>query len=608
VECLESRTVLSAMAMPAYFAPERELATDLTAHHFDSPQPGAKIGEVGMPTSDDVGQHSRWLEQTPLPAPGPALLDSAFDDVGFRSADIAPFDSGGHDSAFGRDSLGYNSFGQRNIGLLDSLPRYDRGPVEDSFWNTTPDRDYQHAYFAASSSSWQSSLYSSSAASSLQSLDQAPSAFESVMTGVLHFEIVVPPSNLLFSLLTVNIVAEPQGGLISLSSQSVETGQPRPGTFAASRARASAPSERMPLRSDFVADGFDTIGSRTNGQLLRDPGRPLIFNSLLEISSTATAADSGEEGGLLRLSADQTVTISNWSGSDAIYAAPQGAWGASSGLARIEPGFSDSRSVPTQAGWYDLESSLMSSASLQMASIAGDMEGGMIDIGAAREAHSFLHDSASTPSREATGKPTLRRTANEYSGQRGESQGGINSADAAEHSRETDCDEANATHTDAVDQGGMIALASPTNSTSGVSIAEFGVSPAVQSVAGPTRASAGNSGVQMDAGVGLYQVFELATAPGQLADQTVTSNRVNTDQTRQPSAAATPAAADRQSEGQTHSDNDGLGEKLLQLAATIPAVLFLASRPIRRTAWRKAAVRIADKIRFLTGRLIRTRS
>ncbi len=612
VECLESRTVLSAMVMPANFVPERGYAADLTARHFDSPQPGAIVAEVGMRASVGLGHQSQRLEQTPLAAPGPAPLDSAFDDVGFRSAAEALFDSGGPDPAFSRDSFGYNSLGQRGSGLHDNLPRYDRGPVADAFWDTMPDRDYQRTYFAASTSSWRSSSSSTSAWSSLQSLDQPFSDYDTVMSGVLHVEIVIPPSNLLFSLLTISTFAEPQGGLVSLNSQAAETSLPRLGTLAASRARASTPSENVPLRNSFAADSFDTIGSRANGQFPRGSGRQLIFNSLLEIPSAATAASSNEEGGLLRLSVDRTLPISNWIGSGTVYAVPEGTLVASSGLERIEPRLSESRGEQPLTEWYDLETGLRSSSSLQMASIAGDIEGGVIDIGAAQETYSILHDPALTPSREATGRRTSQQTKNEYSEQRGESnesRGDVNSSDDTEHSRETGCDEANATHAAAVDQGGMIALDSPTDSTSGVFFAEAGVSPTVQSAAVLTLASAGKSGVQMDAGVGLYQVFELATAPGQLADQTVSSNRITTGQPQpQANGTATPAAAGRQPKGQPHADDGGLSDLLLRLAATVPAVLFLASLPIRRTTWRKPAMRIANKIRILTMRFRRPRS
>lgn len=604
VECLESRTVLSAIVMPGHFAPEREFTPDPVASHFDSPQPAVNPAEIGMRPSADSGHDFRWMEQTPLPAPGPTHFNSAIEDVGLRPATTSLDDASGRGSA-----------SQRDLGLFDSQPRFDRGPVADSFWDTASEPDYQAASFADSTSLLQSSSYSTSAWSSAQPTDRTTPESGIVMTGVLHLEIVMPSSGMFFSLLAINTFAPPQGGLVALGSQSLETSQPRLGAFAASRARAPAPSENLSLNRLVAADSFDTIGSRVAVQLARAPGKQPVFNPLLEIPSSTATASSGEEGGLLRLSADQTVTISNWIGSDAIIAAPQGAPNATSVLTRIEPRFSESYDTLAQSDLYGLESDLNSAASLQMASIAGDMEGGMIDIGATRDASASLHEAALTPNRETIGKSTSQHNANEYAEQRRESdasRGDTLSASAnsaASQPSEAKRHEADASNMAAGDQGGMIALVSPSISASGVPLSETGLPFSAQTAAGLTLTALGNGDVQMDAGVGLYQVFELGTAPGQLADQSVAGNRVTTVQPNPRAiATATTAAGGKHSAGLSHADNDGFGARFLRLAATIPAVLFLVSLPIRHSSWRKPATRIADTIRwFLRSRFGRPR-
>jgi hypothetical protein len=118
-----------------------------------------------------------------------------------------------------------------------------------------------------------------------------------------------------------------------------------------------------------------------------------------------------------------------------------------------------------------------------------------------------------------------------------------------------------------VDEGGMIALVATANPRDDWSSAN----PSAPLAAGPRELvlPPGSGGIRMDAGIGLFQAFELATTPVQVGAPHSAASE---------SAGATKAAASSATGGKSSSERSAstYGELTPNRAATIPAVLIVS--------------------------------
>ena len=368
-------------------------------------------------------------------------------------------------------------------------------------------------------------------------------------------------------------------------------------------------------------EGLTTRGPASRLRELYETGKPAVFDrvsfdvglyrksvvSTLDSPTTSTNVLSSYEGGLVNLTAHGTLGVTD------LYSAP------SSRAAEDVVTVGETAPASHTQSWLtmpngDPSSNLYDSNAMadplnplsrvRLSVPDGEAEGGLINIDTASETSTL--SSGQTASDRNTTVEASRQTgewrsldsiwsslgrgneladdstfADELDEQDTEGDGHLDESDEVRGVRRSSRWAAYS------EEGGMIELVASAYPTAGSSQAHTSWQPS-RSEGKPTpSAEAGD--IPMDAGVGLFQAFELATAPTQPVDE---SGSVSND-TEPPTETTASAAADEDPPvEQSAAVVEGSAEQSTQRAAAVPAVIIVTYLVDR---WRRKSEPVADR-------------